>query len=382
MNNNQINIFISGDFASFYRVREAINESNYQLLYNDILPIIKEADIKITNLEVPLLETGIPIAKTGPNLKLPIKTIEAIKYASFDMVTLANNHAMDFGPDGLMSTIKLCDENGIKYIGAGSNLKEAKEIRYFDIKDTRIAFINCCENEWSTTHGAVAGCNPMEEVPIYYQIQEAKSNANHVIMIVHGGYEMYEYPSPRMKRLYRWFVDLGVDAVIGHHTHCFSGYEIYKGKPVVYSLGNFIFDDKPRNSTWNIGAAAFLTINEENIDLKLFPFRQGDKVVGIVMFDEKEKKQWLEKERAKTEQIQDDNILSNKFNEFVALQGRQYRSYLEPNKSRLIHWAKNRGLLPRRIRGSKKILLLNIIRNEAHRDIILDILSREDSKSK
>ena len=222
----------------------------------------------------------------------------------------------------------------------------------------------------------------MDEVSLYYQIKEAKSNANHVIMIVHGGHETYDYPSPRMKRLYRWFIDIGVDSVIGHHTHCFSGYEIYKGKPVVYSLGNFVFDDRPRNSSWNIGAAALLTIDKENIYLKLLPYRQGDKEVGVVLFDENEEKQWLEKEQVRTEQIQDDEILGRKFKEFIAIQERLYRSYLEPNRSRWILFAKNHGFLPRKIKGLKRLQFLNIIRGEAHRDIILDILSREDSKSK
>lgn len=384
MNTKKINIFISGDFASFSRVKETINKRDYRLLYNDILPVIKGADIKITNLEVPLLENGKPIAKTGPNLKSPINTIEALKYAGFDMVTLANNHAMDFGTDGLMSTIELCDKNDIKHIGAGPNLLETKKIQYYEIRNTKIAFINCCENEWSTTRGEDAGCNPMDEVSIYYQIQEAKSNANHVIMIVHGGHETYEYPSPRMKKLYRWFVDLGVDAVIGHHTHCFSGYEIYKGKPIVYSLGNFVFDDRhmPRGSSWNIGAAALLSIDENDIHLNLFPFKQNDDIVGVHLFDEKETKRWLEKERERTEVIQDDVVLRKKFEAFVDSQEKFYRSYLEPNESRWVHWAKNHGYLPRRIKGAKRLLFWNIIRNEAHRDILLEILSKDDCHNK
>lgn len=377
MNNESINIFISGDFAPRMRVNEMIAKEEYRLLYNDILPIIKASDIAITNLESPLVEDGKPIAKTGPNLKAPLKSIEAIKFAGFDMVTLANNHMMDYGKEGLFSTIKTCEDNQIKHIGAGANYDEAQRIQYIELKGQKLAFLNCCENEWSTTHGNYPGCNPLNEVGLFYQIQEAKENSDHVILIIHGGHETYEYPSPRMKKLYRWFVDLGMDAVIGHHTHCFSGYEYYKNKPIIYSLGNFIFDGNYRKSFWNKGAAAVLKVNGSNVDLQLIPYTQCDDEVGVHLLTEEETKMWLEKEQLKSELIQDDAQLIQKFEAFVSANERMYRSYLEPNKSAWMIAAKNRGLLPRTVRGHKRLLFWNIIRAEAHRDILLELLSRE-----
>jgi poly-gamma-glutamate synthesis protein (capsule biosynthesis protein) len=377
MNNEAINIFISGDFAPRMRVNEVIERGDYQLLYNDILPIIQDSDFAITNLESPLLEEGKPIAKTGPNLKSPIKSIEALKFAGFDMVTLANNHMMDFGEEGLFSTIQVCERNNIRHIGAGLNIEEAKKVEYFDIKGNRIAFINCCENEWSTTQGDYPGCNPLNEVALYYQIQDAKVNADYIILIIHGGHETYEFPSLRMKKLYRWFIDLGVDAVIGHHTHCFSGYEIYGEKPIVYSLGNFVFDSNKRNSSWNVGAAVTLTIQREQTSIQLFPFKQCDDEAGVKLFNSKETDIWLEKEAQKSEQIQDDTILEKKFEEFAAKKRNLYRGFLEPNNSSWVLAAKNKGLLPRKIKGDKRLLYWNIIRAEAHRDILLNLLSKE-----
>ena len=102
--------------------------------------------------------------------------------------------------------------------------------------------------------------------------QEAKANADFLILIIHGGHETYELPSPRMKKLYRWFIDLGVDAVIGHHTHCYSGSEVYKNKPIVYSLGNFIFDSKIRDASWNYGVFAVLSLSADRVIIELVPF--------------------------------------------------------------------------------------------------------------
>lgn len=375
-NNDTIKIFISGDFAPRMRVSEAIEKGDYQCLFNDMLPIINDSDIAITNLECPLIDKGTPIAKTGPNLKASAKSIEALKYAGFDMVTLANNHAMDYGEEGLRSTIQLCKENEIEYIGAGDNLNEAKSIKYFDCKGKKIAFINCCENEWSTTHGDTPGCNPLDEVGLFYQIKEAKAQVDYTILIIHGGHETYELPSPRMKKLYRWFVDLGVDAVIGHHTHCFSGYEMYHEKPIIYSLGNFVFDSSLRKDSWNIGAAIVLSLHDDSIDYQLYPYTQCDETVGINLFDSIKKKEWLDNEEAKTALIQDDNELEREFEKFVSKQERLYRTYLEPKSCSWIQFAKNRGLLPRRIKGYKALLFKNIIRAEAHRDIILKLLSK------
>lgn len=377
---DEIKIFISGDFAPRHRAYEVIKNKDFSLLFGDVLPYIKQADISITNLESPLIDEGNPIPKTGPNLKSPTDSIEALKYAGFDMVTLANNHMMDFGVEGLNSTISICEKNGIRCIGAGPNITEASKVCYIDKKGKTIAFINCCENEWSTTAGDRPGCNPLNEVNIYYQIQEAKANADFVILIIHGGHETYELPSPRMKQLYRWFIDLGVDAVIGHHTHCYSGSEIYKRKPIVYSLGNFIFDSNIRDASWNYGVFAILSLSDDEIKVELYPFEQCNKKVGVFLLSRSETETWRNTNEKKTRLINDDILLSEKFDAFCKKNERQYRSYLEPNRNKYILAAKNRGWLKRNIRGNKARLYLNIIRAEAHRDVILQLLNTINEK--
>ena len=376
---NEIKIFISGDFRPIGRINKLIENQNYDLIYNDILPIIKDSDISITNLECPLIENGIPIKKTGPNLKSSIKSIDALKYAGFNMVTLANNHMMDYDIDGLNSTIKICKKNDIEYIGAGQNITEAQTIKYFSIKNKKIAFINCCENEWSTTFGDYPGCNPLNEIDIYNQIKEAKSNSDYIIVIIHGGHEMYEYPSPRMKKLYRWFIDLGVDAVIGHHTHCFSGYEIYNKKPIVYSLGNFVFDNsKMRNNIWNYGAAAVLSISNNNLKLILHPYSQCNDKPGCTLLDDNKKEIWFKNENAKSIKIQNDKLLLDEYLSFINMKEKLYRNYLEPKSNKYIIAAKNKGILPRRINKEKALLYLNLIKTESHRDILLHILQNNN----
>ena len=104
-----------------------------------------------------------------------------------------------------------------------------------------IFIFNFCENEWSIAESDNPGANPMDIIDNANQIKYARELADYVIVIVHGGHEYYNLPSPRMQKQYRFYADQGADIVVGHHTHCISGNEVYKGVPIYYSLGNFIF---------------------------------------------------------------------------------------------------------------------------------------------
>jgi len=105
----------------------------------------------------------------------------------------------------------------------------------------KIGVINACEHEFSIADNEHGGSNALDLINMQEDITEVRKEADFVVLILHGGIEQYHYPTPRMKRWYRHFVDLGADAVVNHHQHCINGYEVYKGKPIFYGLGNFYF---------------------------------------------------------------------------------------------------------------------------------------------
>lgn len=378
---NPIRIFISGDFAPRLRVSEMIKMGEYGKLFGNILPYIKNSDYAITNLELPLTDKTAPLVKTGPNLIAPSKTVDVLKFAGFDMVTLANNHMLDQGAQGIDATICALDKIGIAHIGAGKDLGEAQRFKVVTINDTKIAFLNCCENEWSTTTGESYGCNPLNEVALYYQISEAKQSADYVILIIHGGHETFEYPSPRMVKLYRWFVDIGVDAVVGHHTHCYSGRELYKGKPIIYSLGNFIFDHPIwRDNFWTHGTACILTIDRNGISLEMIPFYQCGKEVGVILYSDEEKATFDIEDISKTRLIKNPDKLAQKYSDFLEKQQKLFNAYVEPFSNLAVRILQRLHIMPMLLRPSKRMLLLNLIRCEAHRDILIDLLDRTRKK--
>ena len=238
----KISILITGDFCPHKRIEQAFLKKEYKDVFNGFEIITNDCDWAITNLECPLTLSNNSIEKTGPNLKAHPDCIEGIKFGGFNVVNLANNHIMDYGEQGLIDTINICEKNKIHYVGAGQNINKVSKPLYLTVKETKIAIVNFCENEWSIAGKNKAGANPLNPIINYYQIKEAKENSDFALVIVHGGNEQYKYPSPRMVETYRFFADCGANTVIGHHTHCPSGYERYNNVPIFYSLGNLIFD--------------------------------------------------------------------------------------------------------------------------------------------
>src|SRR5690606_20141744 len=112
---------------------------------------------------------------------------EVLKILKVDLVTLGNNHILDYGEQGVVDTLNFCKKNNIKTIGAGMNLKEASEVFYLNTAEGKVAIVNFAENEWTSATTTSAGSNPMDFIDNTKQISMAKNNADFVIVIVHGG---------------------------------------------------------------------------------------------------------------------------------------------------------------------------------------------------
>lgn len=272
-------VLIAGDFCPQNRVAKKFEQGDFDSVLSEVKAIISAADYAIVNFECPVTKGGeTPIAKQGPNLQCSEEGMEAVKWTGFDCVTLANNHFLDFGKDGAEHTLEVCEKYGIDIVGGGMNLQEASKTLYKGIDGRTLAVINCCEHEFSIATEQTAGSNPLNPIQQYYAIQKAKQQADYILVIVHGGHEHYQLPSLRMQETYRFFIDAGADAVVNHHQHCISGYEVYQGKPIFYGIGNFCFD-KPgkRGDLWNEGYMVQLNFDDAKIGYEIFPYTQCDK---------------------------------------------------------------------------------------------------------
>lgn len=124
-----MNVLIAGDFAPRERLAKQVEERNFSEIFsNELVDIIKSTDYSLVNFESPIVEDGYkPITKCGSNLKCTADAADAIKYAGFTAVTMANNHILDFGEKGLNKSVECCTKNGIDGVGVGRNLEEAKK---------------------------------------------------------------------------------------------------------------------------------------------------------------------------------------------------------------------------------------------------------------
>lgn len=238
---------------------------SFSQICDEIRDVFSQSDYNIVNLEAPVTESTSKILKTGPHLKSEKEsTLEVLKALNINLCTLANNHVLDYDEQGVLDTINFCKEHNIQTVGAGKNKEEAAKVFYKDSPVGKIAIINIAENEWASATDTNAGANGMDLIDDVKAIQKAKEESDFVFVIVHGGHEYYNLPSPRMQKQYRFYIDNGADIVVGHHTHCISGMETYKNKPIYYSLGNFLFTKSSVYEEWYKGMILEVEITTSN----------------------------------------------------------------------------------------------------------------------
>ncbi|GAA4282088.1 CapA family protein [Gaetbulibacter aestuarii] len=371
-------ILLTGDYCPIGRNKLYINKGEYSTLFGDFLGYISSADLAITNLECPLTNSEKGINKTGPNLKASKESIKPLEYAGFKLVTLANNHIMDFGAEGLKSTLKVCKEHHINTVGSGKNLNEARKPFFITIGAKKFAFINIAENEFCSATDNAYGANPLNLITNHYDIKAAKKNADYVIVISHGGREHYQLPTPKLRERFRFFVDSGADVVVGHHTHCYSGYEKYNEKLIFYSLGNFVFDYKKKyqKGTWTQGMGLILDFKSKNIEFQLIPFHQGTvEKPEIQLFNAEERNLFNEHIQKLNCIIKDDVMFKNEYLKYLGSQKNMYQGlmFIQNDYLRALI---NKGFLPKVFFHSNKHkrLLLNLLKCETHHEIMTDVL--------
>jgi len=381
-----ISILITGDYCPIGRNKNIIDSNDYASLFGGFEKHTRAADLSITNLECPILESqGNKIAKSGPSIMATEKALHALTFAGFNLVTLANNHIMDYGPEGLKATMRACRQNGLDHVGAGRNLEEAQLPYVSSIRGKKVAFLNIAENEFCTTKGPEYGANPLNPISNHYQIKHAKSVADHVVVISHGGREHYPYPTPQLRERFRFFIDSGADLVVGHHTHCVSGMEQYQGKPIFYSLGNFIFDYKKKyqKGAWTQGIGVLFNFAGSHISYEVIPFHQGrEKTSQLTLFNKKERILFLKKFHELSEVIISDDLFFQKWNDYIFSQKKTYSSLLMI-QNRYVRELISRGWIPPMYFHSRKHrnVLLNLLRCETHREIMVDVLENDMRKA-
>lgn len=267
-----------------------------------VQPILDAAHIRIANWENPTTASaaeGAPIAKSGAMLHSRPENIAFLQEGHFDVAILANNHTGDYGPTGAMATKRYLEAAGLLTVGAGADLEQAREPLFLTREGGTIAIFATCEHEFGIAGRESPGAAGFDARALRSAIAQAKKRADWVIVIHHGGNEHNPLPSPHNRARYQDVIDMGADALIGMHPHCPQGWEIYQGKPIVYSTGNFMFragnSTLPPDNAWHYGYLVGLTFQKGcPPTLEISPYQFDPEVRQIQRMEGAEKAKMLE----------------------------------------------------------------------------------------
>ena len=214
----------------------------------ELAELIAGSDLATANLEGPELGANgkfEPFPKAGPRLRNPRGTVQRLRDAGFHLLTLANNHIGDYGRSGVAATLDACRKAGVAVCGAGLSPREAYAHCRLKIGGRTVGIVAFAENGFGACGSAGAaqwGYAGWRATELVEQLELLRGQCDILIVVAHAGLEDSPVPLPCWRDAYRMLIRAGADWVIGHHPHVVQGSEIYRGKRIDYSLGNFFFD--------------------------------------------------------------------------------------------------------------------------------------------
>lgn len=309
-----INLADDWNTMEFYEQQE---NGIYDCIDPQLIHEMQQADLTCVNLEFCLSDRGAPMEGKKYTFRAKPERAEILKELGVDLANLANNHIYDYGTDAFLDTLSILDEKGIAHAGAGTDAAEAEEPFYTEIDGRTVAVVSATRAEKyiltpeaeEETSG-VFRCYDMTKV--LQKVREAKERADIVIAYIHWGTEYSERLETAQTEGAKALVDAGADVVLGAHPHCLQGMEFYEGKPILYSLGNYWFNEKTLDTVL-VKLHFYGNDEDQHIEVQLLPARQEQHVTRLLT-DEQEVSDWrshMESMEPGTVQIDEKGIISN-----------------------------------------------------------------------
>jgi len=264
-------------------VNDVLSEMPPEFPWGDTLPLFRQADVRVCNLECVISDRGSPWKRTPKafHFRTDAKNVQVLKAARMDAVSNANNHALDFESEALSDMLTILDKKNIARAGAGRDLAEASRPAFFERGGKRTALVSFTDNEpaWEATerdpgvfHVPVDPKDTRAE-KLFGLVKTARPHADIVIVSAHWGPNWGYRPKKRHIPFGRLLIENGADIVFGHSCHVFQGIEIYKGGVILYSTGNFVDDYAVNEEERNDESFIFIVeIEEGRISrIRLYP---------------------------------------------------------------------------------------------------------------
>ena len=258
------------------------------ILGDKMLKIMTSSDVMIANSEFTVSSRGAKIPNKMYTFRAKKERLSIYDEMGVDMVTLANNHVYDYGADAFLDMLDAFNEYKIPHIGAGHNIEEAKKPFYFIINGYKFAFVSATRAEkfiltpgaTDTEPGVFRCYDPTDMINL---IKELRPNNDYVIPIIHFGRENSHSLEDEQVSSAKAYIDAGADMVVGHHAHTLQGIEIYNDKPIIYNLGNFLFN----NETIDTALFQVLLNNDGTMEYYMIPALQSNSKTEVLEGDDK-----------------------------------------------------------------------------------------------
>ena len=271
-------ILLDDSYAMMDRYRNRGSDI-YDTFSTELLERMRSADVFMLNNEFPFSTGGTPTPGKKFTFRANPSNIDLYEQMGVDVVSLANNHAYDYGETALMDTFATLENANIPYVGAGRNIDEAKKPLYLIANGIKIGIVSATQiernatpdtKEATATSAGVLRC--MDPSALLEVIAEAKANSDFVILYIHWGTESQEETDWLQDEQAPIYAQAGVDLIIGDHPHCLQRLDVVSSVPVIYSLGNFWFNSKTQNT-----CLVEITVNKDGMEtFQFIPCIQND----------------------------------------------------------------------------------------------------------
>jgi poly-gamma-glutamate synthesis protein (capsule biosynthesis protein) len=270
-----INLIFAGDVMFDWSVREAIAQHGPDFPFLHVKEQIEKADFAFVNLETAVTLESAKDTNQIYNFKSNPESLMGLKNAGFDMVSVANNHSMDFLQKGFLDTLENLDKAELLYVGGGMNVKEAYSAKNVIINGKKVKFLAFSRfiptGEWFAGVNKPGIAQAYDRKPVLEAIARERNETDYLLVYIHWGVEMNNRPEPWQREFAKQMIDSGADAIVGSHVHVLQGFEYYQGKPIAYSIGNFLFPDYVSGPKADTGLL-FLTLYRDRIDMSFTPY--------------------------------------------------------------------------------------------------------------
>lgn len=375
-------VLIGADVVPTKRNKELFAKANTEVLLGAPLKeLLDSADYRIFNLETPLADRETPIAKCGPSFRAETQTVAGLKSFGVDFFTLANNHILDHGVEGLQSTLQTLDRAGIAYAGVGNTPEEAARAHLVTVEGKTLGIYCCAEHEFTIVGDNTPGANPYDPLESFDHVRSLREQCDYLIVLYHGGKEFCRYPSPGVRKLCRKFVDCGADIVLCQHTHCIGCEEDYAGKKIVYGQGDFLFDHT-RKEQWQNGLLVACDITDDGVTVTYYPLRRFGGKTRLAEPDDGA--QILEAFRARSRELQCEETWKRRYAEFaqksrqqllLRVNGQLNRSFIFRVLARLCGKNFMDRYLAKCYDKNALLVLRNTVESESWRELLLEAIN-------